>query len=131
MLLILNYQQIIYNLAELFLVSVIFQTSGILYVILILKEPKVLLGDSPCTVEKSSTNQIDADLEQNDSHTSTEKQSGDILESSQGSIKNKIFDTLRNIILVLTRKRNGNTRMMIWLLLISSFVYVGCEYGKN
>lgn len=119
------------NFADLFLISVIFQASGILYVIFLLKEPKVLLGESPCTVVKPSTNQIDSDLEHNESNTSTEKESGAILESSQGSMKNKIVETLRNIANVLTRRRNGNTRMVIWLLLLSNFVFVGCDYGKN
>lgn len=82
-------------------------------------------------VENTLTKQIDSNVEHNES-IKVEEQSGVVLKSNQlGLIKNKILDSARNVVLVLMRQRNGRGRMIIWLLLLSNFMFVGCENGKS
>lgn len=108
-----------------------FQASGILYTILILKESQVVIGENLSIVENVLTKQIDSNVEHNESNK-IEDRSDVVLKSNQlGLIKNKILDAVRNVVLVLMRQRNGKGRMIVWLLLLSNFLFVGCEWGKS
>lgn len=83
--------------------------------------------------EKPSLNQSESNLDLKESNKIEENFSENLEQKksdSGSSIKDKILDAIRNIVVVLMRKRNGRGRIIVWLLLICNFVFVGCEYGN-
>lgn len=94
---------------------------GILYVALFLKEPQAVIVENLRSEEKLSPNQFKSN---NTSENSEEKK------NDKKSMKDKISDAITDVVFVLMRRRDDKGRVIIWLLLICNFIYIGCEYGK-
>lgn len=118
------------NVSELIIVSLMFEFSGIVYTILVLEESQVVNQNNHQVDEK--TDRCGPSLELNESNTIKDEFNENLdKESDRSLIKNKVFDAIRNVVFVVMRPRNGNGRMIVWLLLFCNFVYIGCEYGKS
>ena len=118
-------------LPELILIALIMKIFAICYTALILKEPEVVIqNDSDVIDEKTPTEKSNSNFQPNELKAiknkiqSTEKEIEDL------SIKNKILVAIKDIIFVLTKLRNGRGRMIVWLLLVCNFIFVGCRHGK-
>jgi len=111
------------------------QIIGILYTLLILKESQDVIEEnqqqttsdpfnSTLEIIGSTTNEeLSESVEQHE-----EKFSDNLEQQQQVLMKDKIFEAIRNYLIVITRQRSGRGRLIVWLLLICNFVFVGCEY---
>lgn len=101
--------------------SLLFQTCGIIYLMVFLKEPRDLIDENECGIKQiEESNKVEEKSDDDESPL-----------NHNNSIGKEIVEAVRKIFFVLMRRRPENRRMIVWLLLFSSFVFVGCTFGRT
>ncbi|XP_037049233.1 uncharacterized protein LOC119083602 [Bradysia coprophila] len=114
---------------KLVLVSLSIQIFGIVYLILFLKEPRKEIDANQQIAEKASADRIHFDSEIKEPTVTAGRSGENKFESRQIDLfQRKFLEAANNFSVVLTRRRDGMKRTIIWLLLFSNFLFVGCEY---
>ncbi|KAJ6646334.1 Thymic stromal cotransporter like [Pseudolycoriella hygida] len=114
------------HFSELFSICLLVEVLGISYTLLTLNEPKAINALKPN--ENSSNTPVDRKLEGGECKITENNKKPHNAESKENQIKDKVVDAVNEVLIVLMRQRNGNGKIIIWLILFSTLMYVGCEY---
>ncbi|KAG4076792.1 hypothetical protein HA402_009138 [Bradysia odoriphaga] len=102
---------------------------GIVYLILFLKEPREGIDANQQIGETASAERINFDSESKEPAVIAGRSEENLFESRQiDLLRKKLLEAANNFSLVLRRRRDGMKRTIVWLLLFSNFLFVGCEY---
>lgn len=101
-----------------------------MYLVLYVNEVPNVIDANRQIAEEPSANQIHSELEIKES-TAVEEDGKRGESSLIYFFRKEIPKLAKKVLLVLMKRRAGMKRTIIWLLLLSNFLFVGCEYGKN